>query len=648
MPRLFRVSLLLALWPLLPSLAWSEPPAPGLVRLPQMPGNIDPHLELHLLHAGRYLEGDLPQREIAPRKPVSEIGEGVLLPAGKAIGALWDRKSKRYVALSRPFRVEAHKTVEIPFEPPKNVAHLFVQVQRHTVATKAADLALELVLRQGREERPPDLLVTAADRAYGVWYGLEPGPAEVRARSGQTFLGPLPLDLLAGRIEHLTDVLQPRPALDVQLDLPETLRPDELDLVVRRVPAGEILADHILPPGAVSHRFEGLPAVRLEVDLRTRFGIITHPVDLGSGADGFLRIVPELIALRGTVLRGDEGEPAELVFNTVAGETVRARAGDDGAYEIVGFDPLLDVVILQEGKRGARYADIFSPPIAESAERDFQLEDAEDMARVVDAVTGAGIPGAAVLLQNPGQERKSLAGGYFVAGPTDEDGRTPLPFPSLKSLELRAMAEGYLPMKEPVRFTGREAAEVFEVRLQPLGKPVELRLRLPDGTPAAGAQVSLLDLPGTEARLFTAGTNAEGVVEPPRQPGLLLIKHPAAGFLVREWRPGDGDEAVEWSLPSAAGRPLTVQVRDASGKGAAGAELALWVGGRHLSGPTLQWLTGSHHLTDATGLWSGRNLPRGPVHILAWRAGTNPAEQDPQPTAVPFPWPDPVEVQAVE
>lgn len=636
-----------------------------------LPSNLeaDPRLDLHLLHAGRYLDQDHPRWEISPRTPSREIGDGVLLPVGKAVGALWDRKSRKYVALSAPFEVRGREAVEVPLQRPQGVAFLVAQVERHAAAATASDLDVELFLRHGGEERAPDLKVLTAERVYGIWYGLAPGTAGLRVRSKQTFFDSPPLDLRSGGIEQVTGELRPRPALQVELDLPSPLTHEELTLQVRRLPMGEIVAAQVLKPRVPSHRFEGLPPALLEVDLLTSFGTFTRQVDLGSGADGFLLLEPELVTVRGTVYHGDQGHPAELAFTTVAQATVKTRTDENGAYEIALVNPLRAVAVYLQGVESAPYLDFFAPAITESKELDFHLPDVEFTVRVLNAVTGEGVPGASVSVRNtyqaedddfeigsrekPRQEERVVS----QIATTDKKGVARLPPLRQGDLEIRAFAKGYSNLPEPVQaqVLDGETDQSFEVRLEPAGETVALRLRLPDGTPAAGAEVLLTGslFEGFNAALFSGRANGEGIVETPRKAGFLLAKHSAAGFLVRPWQPQEGDLDMEWALPLAAGRPLTIQVKDSSGKSAgAQAELALRVEGRRLFGPILAWLTGTHAATDSNGYWVGRNLPQGPVEILAWGARVQEeawaGRLDAQATPVPFPWPDLVEVRAVE
>jgi hypothetical protein len=618
-----------------------------------------PNLELHLLHAGSYLEEGYARWEISPRRVAAQVGDGVLMPEGKAIGGLWDLKSQRYVAFSRPFEVSARQTVAVPLEKPGEESFLLAQLKRGALAGTATGMKMDLTLKSEGGERPPDIAIFTANRVYAVWYGLAPGPAELRGESEHSILEPQQVSLQPGKIERLTAELRPRPALDVQLDLPAALRREKLALEVRRLPTGEVL-DHLALDGAAdSHRFERLPAALLKVELQTGLGSFAGQVDLSSGRDGFLVLKPDLITLAGTVYLGDEGHPAKLTFANAARET-EARTEADGRYEMVSLEPVTTVSIVLDGVERTPYFDFFSPSIAESRQLDFHLPDGDFQVRVLDAVTGKGIPKASVTLRNGFQmeeedsEKKERA--VFQSSKTDDTGVVRLPPLRAGTLDLRASADGYSKSSQELKaqILDENAEQTFEIRLEPLGETVAVRLRLPDGAPASGAQVMLVDSLAAGNALFSAAAQGDGLVRPPRQQkGVLLIRHPAAAFLVRDWSPREDEGGVEWALPPAADRPLMLQIRESTGRSVAPrADLALWIEGRRLSGGLLAWLAGSAPMADVNGYWMAKNLPRTPVQILAWgprvqedaRAGN----LDSQATGVPFPWPDPVEVRALD
>jgi hypothetical protein len=255
--------------------------------------DMSPGLELRLLHAGSYLEGPFLRWEISPRRAADEIGDGVLLPVGKAIGALWDPGEKKYVALSRPFEVRSRRTVKVPLHRPAGGIHLMAEMRRRSTPSSEEDPEVAVALRRDGGDLPPDLKVLTADKIYAAWYGLAPGQAELRVKSGQTFFHQK-MDLVPG-IEWVEGRLEPRPALDVKLDLPALLRRGKLVLEVLRLPSGEPVDRHVLEKGMLGHRFEGLPPALLAVDLQTSLGTFTRQVDLSSNQDEILRIKPELM-----------------------------------------------------------------------------------------------------------------------------------------------------------------------------------------------------------------------------------------------------------------------------------------------------------------------------------------------------------------
>lgn len=624
------------------------------------------HLELRLLHAGSYLEeGQFLRWELSPRRAADELGAGMLMPVGRAIGGLWDRKAEKYVAFSRPFEVRWRKTVEVPLERPEGVMHLVAEVLRSPMPASAEDLEVRLTLNRGAIDLSPDLKVLTAEKIYAVWYGLVPGTAELHVESRNTFLDQR-IDIKPGSIEYVTGQLEPLPSLDVDLDLPALLRHENLALEVRMLPTGEIIERQALKPGTQSHRFDGLPPALLQVDLQTSLGPFSREVDLSSREDGFLLLKPELITLLGTVYFGDKGHSAKLTFADADSKS-EIRTEEDGRYEIVLLDPVQTVSIDLGAAGRAPFVDFFLPAIRESQELDFHLSTADFHVRVIDRATGRGIPNASVDIRNnfvhqvgQGEKRKGtrdkIERAVFQSVKTDEKGRAQLPPLREGSLEIRTSAEGYSRLQEPLKaqVTDDEGDQTFEILLEPVGETIALRLNLPGGAPAAGAQVLLVDSLAAGNNLFSARADGEGVVRAPRnQRGTLLVRHSAAAFSVREWQPQEDEGEMVWSLPKAAGRPLILQVRDAAGTRAAPkADLALWVGGQRLSGWLLAWLADTESMADAHGYWMGKNLPPGPVKVLAWTLRAQQEAQaghlELQASQVEFPWAEPVEVRAVE
>ncbi len=278
------------------------------------------------------------------------------------------------------------------------------------------------------------------------------------------------------------------------------------------------------------------------------------------------------------------------------------------------------------------------------------------MVHVVDAETGSGVPSARVIAFNryvDDDVEKTVAQDTL----TDESGLGELPPLRSGSVEVRASADGYRRMREPLRATvdESEAVRELELRLRPLGETAALRVLLPDGSPAAGASGFLMESLAPSHELFSGKADSAGVVELPRslEGAVLLITHPAAGFDVRVWRPLETEEPADLRLPARSTEQLVVRVIDPwSREPVRHAELALWVEGIRLSGGALQRATSTRGLTDVNGYWTALNLPAGEIAVLAWgfpgRSEALAGVLDTQAIEIDYPWPAVIEVFAAE
>lgn len=621
-------------------------------------------LELRLLAAGN----DPQTFEMSRRRLLAEVGDGVLMPAGPVLAAAWDRREERYVALGR-VDVLAERTVAAPLAAPRaDRAALVVYVMHPPEAPWDEHIGVELIVSRGGEVRRADASVTTHWGIHAVWYDLPAGPAVLAGGNARQYLEPRPLELVAGEIDDFEGVLSRRPLLEVTMLLPSLLRERPLTLEVNELPGKERLAEVELPRTAGRHRFhDELVKGVLEVVLTTHVGKFRRQIDLTTEEEGFVTLEPEVIELSGTVRRGGERHPATVRFQTVAGDPVEAAADEEGEYAAVALQPLRWVDVELAEVEQEPWRDFFAPPLGESRELDFDVPDAEVTVRVVDAVTHEVIAGARVSVMNeylrparPGDEEEGdpdrrmrrLGQGHTA----DASGLVRLPPPRPGQVEIHASADGYRPGEaQQLDVPDPPQDREIEIALQPYGAGVAIHLTLPDGSPAAGAEVLRVD-PAAAAGgpRFSGRADAAGVVEVPIEPaaGLLLLKHPGAAFAVVDWQPWAGEERVDWSFPPAAERPLTVRVLDPAGEGPArGAEISLWIGERRLSGGVLRWLTGSPPMTPPNGLWRVERLPRAPVRVLA-RTGSLRDEQHPDAlsalaTEIGYPWPEQVEVRAI-
>jgi hypothetical protein len=289
---------------------------------------------------------------------------------------------------------------------------------------------------------------------------------------------------------------------------------------------------------------------------------------------------------------------------------------------------------------------------------------------VLDARTGKGIAKATVEIRNnylPKEPKEGSAGNdrpgarrdraVFQMVKTGDDGEVHLPPLRPGSIEMRASAEGYVRMREATKaaILDENGEQTFELRLDPAGETLPIHLSLSNGAPASGAQVLLLRSLAVEEEVFSSRADTEGVVQVPRKlAGVLLIKHPAAAATVRDWQPQSGETEAEldWALSVAAEQPLTIRVKDADGKAVGRADLVLWLGGRQLSGLSLAWLTGGAPATDVNGFWTGNNLPRTSLSVLARDPGGRPDSAsgalDSRGSLIGYPWTSPVEIRVAE
>ena len=236
---------------------------------------------LELLHAGEYLERSFPRWEISRRIPALEVGEGLLMHVGTAIGGIWSRRSRTYLGFSRPFRVREGETTEIALERPQGLAHLVIELRRHLVPPTAAERGVKVTLQRDGDRLPPDLEILTADRVYAVWYDLDPGAAVLDAEAPGNSAARRPLTLIAGQIDRHVYDLEPLPALEVAFELPRAVREAGLALELRTLPGAEVVERRAVPPDADSSRFERLPLELVEVRLVTRFGAFAEQAEIG-------------------------------------------------------------------------------------------------------------------------------------------------------------------------------------------------------------------------------------------------------------------------------------------------------------------------------------------------------------------------------
>lgn len=625
--------------------------------------------ELWLLYTGeRPAERSF---ELSRRRPVREGQDGVLMPAGEVVAALWDPDRERYRALSRPFDLPARSVVPAPLEPPgDSVAQLIVYLASPGATQPGPHHDVELVVSSTDARHRPDFTFATGWGLHAIWYELPPGPVVLSGGNAGLYLERQSLDLSGGQIAHVDGALTRRPVLDVTLLLPSIVREGPLSLAVRKLPERELLTEQELRPQAGRHRFNLVHGL-LEVTLTTHLGPFREQVDLTGVEEAFLALEPELIEVFGTVRRGSKPHPAALKFLTGHHDEVAASAGEDGRYQAYSLEPFryASVDLLEVDQEP--WEEFLMPPLDESTELDFEIPEAEVTVRVVDATTRAGIGGARVAVRSverapldpaeDGIEARGRGRTFAKTYRTGGDGVARLPPPRRGHLELSAHAEGY---RQPgddlvVEIEDESRDRNLELVLEPAGERLPLRLILPDGSPAAGAEVLRISSLSPLEILFSDRADAEGIVEVPVAPGtgLLLLKpaHAGAAFGLVEWASlarEAGLDGVQWTFPQAAERPLTLRTMDPTGQEPQpAAELALEVAGFRLSGAALRVVLGAPPRSDQNGYWSAAGVPRAPVAVVAWVRSTRDqavsGALDALATEVPYPWPDEFEIPVI-
>lgn len=489
---------------------------------------------------------------------------------------------------------------------------------------------------------------------------------------------PLRLTLDGGSVERVEGRMADAPeapSLDVELELPDSLRTADLGLEILRLPEREILETVEVGEFDWSFRFSGMPRSVVEARLTTPLGTYSRHVDLTSGEDGLLRLIVDPIEITGQVSLGGEGHPAEMTFTTIRGQTLETSADEDGWYRLITVEPIRSVSIQlqaptadEAGRAGEGgdvsslqpFVEFFPDALSEDVQRDFEIPDLRFEIRVVDAVTGRPVGQALVVSRNEYYRNSDERDGepemaVMQQVTADEEGRVLLPPLRPGRLEVTASADGYVRMTEPVR------AEVFEdmeeqalmLRLEPVGETLRLRLLDSRGEPAQGAEVALADRSGH--LLMEASSDLLGEAELARDEKAVwaLVRHNGSAFALRSWPPAGADEGpLTWRLEEPA-MPLALRLVSPVGdQPVRHGRLALWYAGVLLPDPVLHWLTGQKPFADSNGYWSADNLPKEGISVVAWRSGSESAARDARlasmATPLAPPWPDRVEIRVVE
>jgi len=597
--------------------------------------------------------------------------EEVLMPTGEVVGLIYDRKRHRYLAASRPAKVEPGGTTAVVPLARRGVSDLLAIVRRVETVDRVADDDLKLIFHDGAgRRRPPDVVVPTWEWVYALWYDVDGRTARVEASSSKGWLDE-EVVLMSGGVATLRGELKPRPHLDVRLELPAELRAEGAVVEIERHDDGQRLARRELPLDAQAvTRFLGLPPTGLRVVLRvesTPIWKLRERVDLSDGGSRELLLRFSPIHLSGTVYHGSEPSTGRLKLYTLnepgmtdsdmARGFLEVEIDDDGNYSAVVLKPgkFLMTVDL-EGVPGPEFPVRHMPFIAEDTVFDVRIPRAGGRVAVRDARTGSPIDDALVIAHNVyelnGEDPPRRAAGSNVARSGD-DGWAELPPLYPGPLKVKASKDGYLD-SEMIDATVVDGDIVeLAIDLEPVEVGAVLQLTLPDGRPAAGAEARLQGSVWNDRALWQGRTGPTGQVGVPRgaRGSWLLVRHPEAGSWIERWET-DGDEMVSWTLPPRA-EDLTLRLVGLDGRRVSFASVAMRFPRTWVAGGTLAWLTDTLVAGGgADGLWTARNLPAtGALQVVAGSPETMElalrGALDGQARRLSPPWPEqPVEVTA--
>lgn len=579
---------------------------------------------------------------------VGAAGQRVQLPAGTALALEVD--SHGDVSRLAEGNVVAGKTAAFrPAYPAQGAALVGIFTIPNVVATATGPGAFLL-----GTERTPDLVVDHGSEIVTLWRGLAAGPNELTLRSAAYQFAPAALRLRERGVATVRAELRPLPSLSVKISVPEEALPAWKDLhpslTIRRTADKKVVRQS--EDATTDHDFSLLPLDSYDAVLTAKPWTFVRRADLTGGVDGTVEFVPQPFTISGKVTAGDVPKAASVTFRRGNGDTTEAHTDSSGEYEVTLWmsDMYIVETILDD--------DASQPPFSRATRLwstrtiDIHVPMTKVMVEVTDAATGKPVAGAEVTTFNRWDDPASGKGSASHTVMTDARGMARLAPLSQGTAEIHVKAEGYF-KDEPATIvvTGDSAAQTLAVKLRPAGATSVVRVILPDGAPAEGAEVMLVGNPGGSSILWSGRADAEGHVSVPRSlaGSILLVRHPAAAGLARRFQDLPGQE---YRLVPASPQPLLVKVERRGEPPAGYVGITVWFGGLPLTGGALEFLVRTPAFVSNGGVWKAMGLPREPVRILA-SSGTIDAQiaagaYDALATVVPEPRPTQIVLNVVD
>lgn len=378
------------------------------------------------------------------------------------------------------------KTRELRFD--RDADRLMVELQRPARHVAAKDDLGEVELElEDHARAAPSCRSTGAERTFLVWDRQPGGVANLRIASPKYFLRQTAVRFGRGVVGS-RGVLEPLPTLKVKV----TVEPFDA------LPADEVLTV-ALTDGPIALRtlelrpnsevdVEAMPLSVIDAKLSMGDLHFTRRKDLSGGFNETMTFDLKPLIVEGTVRYG--GETAE---GTVGFGDVAKVETEDGKYRATLWEKrLYSVVVSLHGKvELPAHNDLIR--IEKSRTFDIDIPRSTIRVTVLDDESEAPIPEAFVWAKNnwvtPEGERRGVAKTLR----TDSNGVSVLPPLRAGNVEIIVTAEGY-EKAEPLTLdvTANDLDRPVRIRLEPHRAMDTVRVFLPTGAPAAGAEFTLV------------------------------------------------------------------------------------------------------------------------------------------------------------
>jgi hypothetical protein len=570
--------------------------------------------------------------------------EAVRLPEGDAIAIL--RRRGDIAAVSQPMTIRRGVAQEARWEQPAGDAAQMVALLTKPRNERANDPAA-LTLASETSRRRPDVGFETDELLLGIWYKATPARQSLEVQSTVVHLPENEVDVRRGRLNVVEAELRSLPSLVISAGDEAGDEHAKLVAVIRDAASGAAVRETSVRLGEPV-KVEHLPPRQLQVVLSVgeawRF---SRAADLRHEDEVTVDFALSPFRVAGELIQGDRTVKGTVSFRSEE-RWFAVDTDDHGRFEFEAWSA--GRYIYEARAAGDERARAYSSTIVLSAstpEIAIRLPSERLRVRVTDAETGAPLKDAAVLLRNtwidPEEGQRRFASRFAV----NADGEAALPPIHAGEAELAIEAPGYASERQTLA-VARGTDRLIRIALR-REEASTLRITLPNGLPAAGAEAAALV--GGVMTGWRGATDADGRLQvPDRLRGsVVLVRHrdaASAAVLFDDVVLARG--TVRLQAPAA-----ELLVRTEGAGGPENPVVVIWLDGVRLDG----WATAfavwaGLPFVDHSGVWRARNLPPGDVRVLITsprnadrvRTGTLDAVF----TAVKFPWASVVPVRVTE